>query len=169
MNSSVGAMILPFLDTLVVVPATILLVRLLGLRSFSKMSAVDFVVTVAIGSTIASTVLLPDTPFWTGVAALVALFLIQGLSVTLRTFLAPAKNAIDNAPILVMEHGEIREDALRAARLTRGDVYSKLRAQNVKTLSEVRAVVFETTGDISVMTGSGPVEDVLLEGVRRHP
>ena len=60
------------------------------------------------------------------------------------------------------------EDAMRRARVTKADVIGKLREANVLRLEEVRAVILEVTGDISVLHGDPDegVDDLLLEGVR---
>lgn len=62
---------------------------------------------------------------------------------------------MDNSPLLLMDGPTVIEDNLRKARVTRGDLRSKLREANVTRLSQVRAVVFETTGDISVLHEKG--------------
>ena len=53
------------------------------------------------------------------------------------------------------------EENLRKANVTRTDVYGKLRAANALNYEHVLAVVFETTGDISVLHSEDP--DVKLE------
>ena len=58
------------------------------------------------------------------------------------------------------------DDALAASRVTRADVHAKLREANALDLSRVRAVVLETTGDISVLHGDA-IDPVLLDEVRR--
>lgn len=68
-----------FIRAAVCVAAIILLTRLSGLRSFSKMSSFDFAITVACGSVIASSVVSPKDNIVFGFAALVALFAVQGL------------------------------------------------------------------------------------------
>ena len=40
---------------------------------------------------------------------------------------------------------------MRRAHVTRDDVRAKLREANVLDYSQIRAVVFETTGDVSVL------------------
>jgi len=52
-------------------------------------------------------------------------------------------------------------------RVTRADVIAKLREANVTDLQQVLAVIIETTGDISVLHGEGPLDETLLEGVSR--
>ena len=68
-----------------------------------------------------------------------------------------------------MKGSGILEDNLKRARVTKGDLRAKLREANVTRRSQIRAVVFETTGDISVLHSEEEdpeVEDWLLEDVR---
>ena len=152
-----------------IVAAVIVLTRLNGLRSLSKQSAFDFPITVATGSLIASTILSKDVSILTGVVAAAGLYAVQAIISLSRLGSAFLKEAIDNTPILLMEGERIDETALKKARLTRDDLMAKLRAAGVTDPAQVRMVVFETTADVSVLTG-GPGEQVhpmLMEGVRR--
>jgi uncharacterized membrane protein YcaP (DUF421 family) len=51
-------------------------------------------------------------------------------------------------------------------RVSRSNLLEKLRAAGVTDLFDVRAVVLETTGDVSVIRGAR-VDDEVMEGVRR--
>ena len=68
-----------------------------------------------------------------------------------------------------MKGSEILHENLKKSSVTEGDLRAKLREANVIELSEVRAVVFETTGDIAVLHASNPdreLEDWLLKDVK---
>lgn len=70
-----------------------------------------------------------------------------------------------------MDGPQILHENLRRARVPETDLIAKLREANVLNLDQVRAVVLETTGDISVLHGGpdGPdLEPTLLTGVRRQ-
>ncbi len=155
----------PFLDAAIMVPAMIAGVRLAGLRSFSKMSSYDFAVTVAFGSVLAGTVLNPDTLWWEGLLALVALFGVQWIIGLARSRIDAVQAATDNVPLLLVSDGRMLDANMRHARVTAAEIAAKLRAADVSSLSEVRAVVLETTGDVSVITGD-PVEAAILNRVR---
>ena len=146
--------------------ALIVLTRLVGLRSFSKMSGYDFAITVAIGSILASVVVGTDTHPVTGLAALGALFAVQTVLSRVRVGSPAAERAMDNAPLLLMEGETIFDENLRAAKMTRADLMGKLREANCLSFASVNYVVFEPTGDVSVLHGEGPVDDALLAGVR---
>ena len=146
----------------------IVLVRIQGLRSFAKMSSFDFAATVAVGSIMATTAASSDIPLAAGVAAVTALFLAQVTVAVCRRW-SVVRSVVDNEPMLLMVGTEVLHDNLRRGQVTEDDLQAKLREANVLTLAQVRAVVLETTGDISVLHGEpdGPaVEGYLLEGVR---
>lgn len=145
----------------------LLLSRFVGLRSFSKMTAFDFVATVASGSLLANAATSTDWPaFIQPMVALLALFLVQFALAWLRQRFETFQVAVDNRPHILMRDGIVDEHALRETRVARADIMAKLRLANAPRIEEVRAVVLETTGDISVIR-SGPVDDALLEGLDR--
>lgn len=149
--------------------ATIIFTRIAGKRSFSKMSSFDFAMTVALGSMIATTVLSKSVSLWEGIVGLGIVYLLQLTVAILRRFKI-VRGAVDNAPLLLMDKQEILYENLKKARVTEEDLRSKLREANVIRMKEVRAVIFEATGDISVMhTGDDneELEDYLYEDVQR--
>ncbi len=145
------------------------LVRLVGLRSFSKMTSVDFAMTIAMGSVLASTILAPTPSLPQATVALASLFGIQWTVAKLRKETDWAEEVVDNEPLLLMAGGQMLRDHMEQARVTEHDVWSKLREANVLDPSEVRAVILETTGDISVLHGEPTgqaLHPCLLRGVR---
>lgn len=154
--------------TAVLMLATVILVvRIIGLRSFSKMSSFDFAVTVSIGSILGG-VTSTSTPVLNGVIAVASLLALQWLVSQFRSR-SPLEQVVDNSPLLLMDGAEMLEDNLKKARVTPSDIVAKLREANVLTFDDVQAVVLETTGDISVLHGDHPVEPQLLDGVRGRP
>ncbi len=144
--------------------------RMVGLRSFSKMSSFDFALTVAMGSVLASTIIAQKPLVAQGVVALVSLFVIQWVTSRLRKRFRPVESIVDNEPLLLMDGEEILHENLSASRVTEDDLRAKLREANVLDLSEVRAVVLETTGDVSVLHSSDEdrtLQPELLKNVQR--
>ncbi len=144
----------------------VICVRVIGLRAFSKMTSFDFVTTVAIGSLLAGCVQAKE---WsTLVQALIAIAALLGIQYAVsraRSHRADFEGVIGNTPALLMRDGEFLEAALIRTRTTRSDIVAKLREANVLHISDVRAVVLESTGDISVLHGDS-LDEVLLNGVR---
>ncbi len=148
--------------------SVIVMTRICGKRSFSKMSSFDFAMTVAVGSIIATTVLSSSVNLLEGIVGLVAVYLLQICAAFARRNKA-IRNLMDNSPLLLMDGETIIEDNLRKARVTKGDLRSKLREANVTELSQIKAVVFETTGDISVLhkNDESPLNLWLMKDVQR--
>lgn len=142
--------------------------RLSGLRSFAKMSAFDFAITVAIGSMISTSVLSGTTSLLQAAAGIGALYVIQHAVGFARERWGWMRALTNNQPVLLMDGAEFRRDAMSKHRVSEDDIWAKLREANVLTLDEVRAVVLESTGDVSVLHGrpdGTPLDKDLLTGV----
>jgi len=143
----------------------ILLVRIVGLRSFSKMTNFDFVMTVAMGSLLAGA---SQSQQWTGfvqtATAMASLFAVQYGVSRLRRWSSRLDALVQNTPVLLMKDGVILQDNLRATRVAEEDLIAKLREANALNFASVRAVVLETTGNISVLHGDY-VNEALFKGV----
>lgn len=141
------------------------LVRVTGLRSFSKMTSFDFVMTIAMGSLLGGAAM---SNTWAAVSqiviAMAALFAVQVAIAKLRQSSDHIERTIQNQPVILMRDGKIYDAALRNNRVARADLMAKLREANARRLEDIRAVVLETTGDISVLHGDS-LEDKLLSGV----
>ena len=157
------------LATLGIYIGVIVLTRIFGKRSFSKMSSFDFAMTVAVGSIIASTILIDSVQLIKGFVGLSFVYIFQLSAAVLRRF-DWFQKIIDNTPLLLMDGDVILEKNMKRARVTEEDLKSKLREANVLHLSHIRAVVFETTGDISVLhtpSKDTKLEPFLIEDVMR--
>lgn len=144
-----------------------ILIRLNGLRSLSKMTNFDFIMTIALGSLLAGAAQADTwTVFFQAVVAMVALFVAQWTSARLRKASDTFEDIAQNEPLLLMRDGKILHDALEKSRVAESDLIAKLREANVLDFSEVRAVVLETTGDVSVLHGDR-LDERLIENVRQ--
>ena len=146
--------------TLLVVPlaytALLVAVRASGKRALAKLNAFDLVVTVALGSVLASVAVSPDVTLTSGAAAFVLLvalqFAIAFLSVRWRSF----QRLVKARPTLLVRDGALLEDALAGQRVASAEVLQVLRQQGLASLEEAAAVVLETDGTFSVVTRASP-------------
>ena len=139
--------------------------RIMGLRSFSKISSFDFAMTIAVGSTISSG-LLNGYLFVPSIIGLFCLFFIQWLIATLRRKSQSLNNWVDNTPILLVRNGEYLKENMNLANITHHDIMAKMREKGIAQPKNVGAVVFETTGNISIIEQSD-IADEVLEKVRQ--
>ena len=102
---------------LVIYIALVLLTRLSGKRSFSKMSSFDFAMTVAIGSIIATVVISKSVSLAHGVVGLLSVYIIQMGAAWLRRNDAFQK-LVDNEPLMLMDGETILYENLKSAKVT---------------------------------------------------
>lgn len=135
--------------------------RIAGKRSLSKLNAFDLVVTVALGSTLATVLLSSDIALAEGVLAFAMLLALQWAVAKLSLAWRPFKRAVRSEPRLLCRDGEILGAALEAERLTRDEVVAAIRNQGIGRLDEVAGVVLETDGSLSVIRKGERPPDLL--------
>lgn len=145
--------------------AIVLMLRVSGNRTLSKMNAFDFVVTVALGSTLATILLSSDVALAEGVTAFALLIALQFAVTWLSVRFGPVRRLAASEPVLLLHQGERLPRAMRRARVTDDEVRAALREHGLADPMEAEAVVLETDGTVSVVRradGAVPV----LAGVR---
>jgi len=86
-----------------------------------------------------------------GAVALIAIIGFQTLFSYLVRKIDFFKNLFTNKPQIIMWNGKILHKKLKACNVGEDDLIAKLREANVHDFNEVKAVIFESTGDISVI------------------
>ncbi len=136
------------------VPAYIALVvflRIAGKRILSKMNAFDLVITISLGSTLASILLSKDVSLVQGLLALALLialqFVISWTSVRARW----VRRGVTGEPALLLHRGTMLPRELRRVRVTEDEVLAALRSAGLGNVDQAEAVVLETDGSFSVI------------------
>jgi len=164
--STLGRIIL--VGTLAYVSLVVLL-RVTGKRTLSKMNAFDLIVTVALGSTLATVLLSKDVALVDGIVAFALLiglqFLITWLSVHSPTF----SRLVKATPTLLLYRGEVLHDALRRTRVVESEVLAAVRESGYLALEQVEAVVLETDGTFSVIKRSEATSPETLSNLSNYP
>lgn len=156
--------------TVILYLSLIVYTRIFGLKSFSKMTGFDFLNTVAIGNLLAMSAATSSPSLLVG-AILIGLLYLLNYIVTLVMFKSKtAHEIIDNTPVLLMRDGEVLYKNLEKTKVTLDELRGKLREANVLKLEEVKAVVLETTGDVSVLHTShdSNIDNFIMEDVKEY-
>lgn len=149
--------------------ALVLVLRVSGKRTLGQLNAFDFIVTVSLGSVLA-TILLSSSVTWSeGVTALALLAGLQFIVAWIATRWPRARAFFTAEPALLLADGAIRYEELRRHRLTESELRQAVRMQGTGDLSQVKAVVLETNGKISVITASTYGDGSALEGIEPRP
>jgi len=128
----------------------VLLLRVSGKRTLAKLNAFDLVVTVALGSTLATVLLSSTVSIAEGVLGMLLLVGLQYAVAWTQVRVPAVRRAVGSEPTLLYRDGFL-DDALRRQRMTREEVLHAARTASHPDLSDVAAVVLETDGTLSVL------------------
>ncbi|AKH39501.1 membrane protein [Nitrosomonas communis] len=129
----------------------IFLLRISGKRTLSKMNAFDFIVTIALGSTLATVLLNKSVSLADGV---LALSLLIGLQFLITFFSVRSKRVsklVKSIPTLLVYKGDLLQDAMRKERVNADEIYAILREKGISSIQDVDAVILETDGSLNVI------------------
>lgn len=149
--------------------ALIIYTRLSGLKSYSKMSSYDFVHTLAIGSLFAATISTGKPGLGIGIVIIGLVFLVKIVLAKLKNVSPFIEKTTANEPLFLMYEGKILKENLEKSRISENELKGKLREANVFKLAHVKAVILETTGDVSVLHSdkeNAEIDSYVIDGVR---
>lgn len=148
--------------------ALIVLLRISGKRTLSKWNAFDFVVTIALGSTLATVLLSKDVSFAEGVLALALLVVLQlvisGLAVRSRLL----RRYVKAEPRLLFDKGDFVSEVMSSERVTESEVRAAARGAGFGAMETIEAIVLETDGSVSVIGKSQAGDRSALRDVQQR-
>lgn len=138
---------------LVGVPAYVVLIAMLrvaGKRSLAKLNAFDLIVTIALGSTLASVLLSSSVALAEGVSAMALLLGMQFAVAWVSSRSPRIEGLVKSEPTLLYRNGPLH-DAMRRERVSGAELLQVARREGRADLSEVAAIVLESDGSFSVL------------------
>ena len=145
--------------------ALVFLLRVSGKRTLSKMNAFDLIVTVALGSTLATVLLSKDVALLEGALAFALLIVLQFVLTWLSVRSKAVQGFVKSEPTLLLQRGRLLRRAMKAERVTEEEIRAAVRAQGIGSLEDVAALVLETDGTFTVLRSVGSGDDSVLKGV----
>ena len=131
--------------------ALVAMLRISGKRTLAKLNAFDFVVTIALGSTLSAVLLDRSVSLAQGVLALAVLIGLQ-LAITWTSVrFKRLRTIVTGEPRTVLRNGAFIEEAMKAVRVTEEEVRAAVRGAGHLDVAGIEAVVLETDGSFSVV------------------
>lgn len=140
--------------------------RISGKRTLSKWNAFDFVVTIALGSILASALLTKSVSLVQTMVAIGLLVVFQFVLTWLSVRSDIVQNLIKAKPTLLFFKGEFLEHWLKQERVAKGEVLAAIRLSGGSNLNDIGAVVLETDGSFSVIKDLNANESSALRDVQ---
>jgi uncharacterized membrane protein YcaP (DUF421 family) len=129
----------------------ILLLRVSGKRTLSRMNAYDMVITMALGSILAKVLLTADQSISESVTAMFVLIALQySVSVAMCRW-RWMRHFLSAKPTLLFHQGQYIEGAMKKERVDKDEVQAAIHAKGIADNGVVEAVILGTNGDLSVL------------------
>ncbi|WP_235828089.1 DUF421 domain-containing protein [Brevibacillus migulae] len=128
----------------------LILLRLMGKRELGKLSVFDVVISIMLAEMAVLAIDQVDRP---GIYFYVPMVMIALLEIGMSYLSMRSKkirDVVDGSADLIIENGEIREEAMRRNRLNMDDLMVHLRQKNINNLADVEFAILEPTGQMSV-------------------
>ena len=131
--------------------ALIVLLRVAGKRTLAKWNAFDLVVTVSLGSSMATTILSSGTSLVQGVLVFALLVGLQYAITWMVVRFGWFDHLVTARPTLLVYRGRYRHEAMRRERVPESEIVAAVRGRGISSMEDVGAVVLETDGSFSVL------------------
>lgn len=143
----------------------IFLLRASGKRTLSKMNAFDLIVTIALGSTLATVVLNKNVALADGLLAFFLLIFLQYLITYFSARYQSVSRLVKSTPALIVYKGQLLRAVMKRERITEDEVFAIIREKGLSSVEEADSVVLETDGTLTVIEHarhprSGTMQDI---------
>lgn len=132
--------------------ALLFMLRITGPRTMAKMTPLDFIIAVTLGSAFGRVITAVDVSLAQALAALALLVLLQWVLAAGRARSTFMRRIMDSPPVLLYYDGELQHRALRRNRLTEADVHTAARGSGQGSLAGAKAVVLHQDGSLGVIS-----------------
>lgn len=122
-------------------------------RTLPKFNAFDFVVTVTLGSVLAY-MMLGQVNLAEGAVVLFLIIMLQLLFANLSRSSETMEKLLNASPTLLFYQGKYLQNNMKKEQVTIEEIISAIRLQGIEDMGEVRAVIIEANGDMSIIRKS---------------
>ncbi|WP_415858079.1 DUF421 domain-containing protein [Brevibacillus parabrevis] len=128
----------------------LILLRIMGKRELGKLSVFDVVISIMLAEMAALAIEDVEKP---ALRFYLPMLLIAVLEIAMAYLSLKSKkfrDVVDGSADMIIENGQIREQAMRRNQLNMDDLMVHLRQKNVKNIADVEFALLEPTGQMSV-------------------
>ncbi|MCA1064271.1 DUF421 domain-containing protein [Rossellomorea sp. AcN35-11] len=149
--------------------ALIVLLRVSGKRTLSKMNAFDLVVTVGIGSVLGIILLNKKVPLAEGITAYLVLIGMQYIVAWLSVRFHNVDQLVKSSPSLLFYRDHFIKERMKKERIAEMDVFQAVRDNGYASMQEVNMVILEADGGFSVIGKTHDPNRGVMKHVKGYP
>ncbi|WP_460612631.1 DUF421 domain-containing protein [Hymenobacter seoulensis] len=124
--------------------------RVTGRRGVRQLSIFELSIILALGSAAGDAMFYDDVPMLHVTVVFVMVSALYLLFNRLTERFPRFSDWLEGAPILLVENGEIKHQALEKQNLTQKELFGELRQYQIEHLGQVRRAYMEATGNVSI-------------------
>lgn len=155
--------------TLVMYLYTIFLARMVGQGGMGQIGPFEFVLVIAVGSAAGDPMFYPEVGLFQGIVVITVVIVLHRVTGFVFNRFHKLEDAIEGKPLLVVEDGRIREEALGSGTVTERELMALLRLEGVRDTGEVEVAFFETSGKLSLFRRSAAKAKKVKTTIPPHP
>lgn len=129
----------------------VVLLRIYGKRTLSKMHAFEFIITIALGSVLSTTALNKNVALVDGILVFFLLMFMQFAITWLFIRIKTIREVVTNQPTLLLYKGEINQANMKKERITMEELYAVARKKGFEKLEDIDMIIFENNGKLNVI------------------
>lgn len=145
----------------------LVLLRISGNRTLSKMNSFDLVVTIAFGSILSTILMDRNIALAEGLTAIALLVFLQFAVTWLSVRSGLVSNVVKTRPTVLMLDGQFLHDAMKLVRVTENEICAAVRQCGIGGVEQVAVVIMEADGSLSVIKVQSRGSGDAIRGVRR--
>lgn len=127
----------------------VFLIRVMGRRELSSLSAIDLVLLIVLGDAIQQG-LTQDDYSVTGAVIAVSTIAVVQVFISYVSFRSKrARRVLEGEPIVIVQAGKLIERNMKRERLTEDEVAEEMRKQQIATVGDVEWGILESNGTMS--------------------
>lgn len=136
--------------TFIMYVAVIFIMRLMGKRQQGQLQPFEIVISMIIADLASMPMQDEKIPLLRGLIPLAVLLFSQVVFSFIEFRSKRFRNILNGTPLVLIAHGKINYDNLKASMINFGDLIEELHGQGTSDISEVDFAILETNGKISV-------------------
>ena len=125
--------------------------RLSGKRQLGQMTPFDLIVLLIISNVVQNALIGNDNSLGGGLVGAATILVLNSLVARVTFRSKTAQRLVEHAPTVLVRHGRILSANLERERLSLSEFHAALRREGVVTVSELRYVLLEQDGHLSVI------------------
>ena len=133
----------------------LLAVRVLSRRPGGQLTLYEFVIVFLLGGIIILATVGQDRSVTNCATAIIAVGIMHWVVSWLKAHYPRFGAIIDGTPMVLIENGVWRKEAMEGARVNPEDIMAAARSKGIRSIFEVKYAILERTGSITVIRADG--------------